>query len=714
MITMDDKGLIFTTDAVLALAIFMVFSAAFISYYMVPGFAGQDQQSLDAIAADALRVMQLDGTLTTASTYYAQGETAKGDQLLRESLNYLIPSNTGYKLTLGSNPAVEDNRGLLVANDVTSRVEVVSAPQEGWMGRAWYKLEKAEFEDQQANVTTTLWNFHNWLTNFAPWSSSPFLFSNQFWGRGNTSQNINFSIPQGSTITGAYFLIGSNAPNNLPSYSANVSINGNLYSVNRNNFTFLNNRPGTTTRMYNYRGIINPANLNPGLNNYLVRFYNFTNTINGSSRYDLPWFSIIGNYTTTFKVPKGIFNDRFSFNDAAGLAVPTPQDLSGNGIANEYGRIYDLHTGAVSSFTTRRVMNWETFVSNRNELDNFDDGTPFVITNFPTSVVSGTRSGSAVSVIQEFELPRSGVTPPIRIMDATVNMNVYGGTDNAMVEVWDGSRWRTIFCSFNFDGVSYSARGDGYGNIPGIIYIPPEYLREGNNRVRITIWDHVPSTDYDFVGLVDCYTSVSYTKLPILWENFPFSSYQANNNNYTQELNPRVNIREGAKEAYLFVGTGMDTRSMQVEILRGGTWVNLFPTNTTIPYYINLASLDAAGPKVFTTGNAGNYTLIPGEYRIRVTVTGPTNFWESGDNNGNAEIYSGTRVSILYPEFLENMWSVGYSSNADVAQQIARQKLEQALTESGIPIDYSLLRTEALYTGDLPNNIPVRLDLWRQ
>jgi len=60
------------------------------------------------------------------------------------------------------------------------------------------------------------------------------------------------------------------------------------------------------------------------------------------------------------------------------------------------------------------------------------------------------------------------------------------------------------------------------------------------------------------------------------------------------------------------------------------------------------------------------------------------------------------------------MWTVGYSSNADVAQQLARQKLEQALIESGIPIDQSLLRTEALYTGDLPNNIPVRLDLWRQ
>lgn len=707
---MDEKGLIFTTDAVLALAIFMVFSAAFISYYMVPGFAGQDQQSLDAIAADALRVMELDGTLTTASTYYAQNETAKGEQLLRESLDYLIPSSTGYKLTLGSNPAVEDNRGLLVANDVTSRVEVVSAPQEGWMGRAWYKLEKAEFDEQKVNVTTTLWNFHNWLTNFNPWGQSGQLYTYPYWGRGSTIQNIPFSVPQGSNITGAYFLIGSSAANNLDSYSANTVINGIPHMANRNEFIFLNYRPGTTTKMYNYRGIIDPDLLSPGINNYYVNFLDISYA--NRNRYNLPWFSIIGNYTTSFKVPKGVYHDRFNFTDAAGLAVPNPQDLSGNGIANEYGRVYDLNTGIVSSFTNRRVMNWNTFVNNRNELDNFDDGTPFVITNLPN--VDNTGHGSAVSVIQEFELPRPNVSPPIQILDATVTMNIYGGTDNAMVEVWDGSQWRTIFCSFNFDGVEYSALSDGYGNIPGTLYIPKTLLREGNNKVRITIWDHVPSNDYDFVGLVDCYTSVSYTKLPILWENFPFKSYQHSNNDYMQELQPPFTIREGAKEAYLFLGTGMDTRSVQVEILRGGTWVNLFPTNTTIPYYINLASQDAAGPKVFTTGNAGNYTLIPGNYRIRVRVRGPSNYWESGDNDGNAEIYSGTRVSILYPEFLENMWTVGYSSDADVAQQIARQKLEQALRESGIPIDYSLLRTEALYTGDLPNNIPVRLDLWRQ
>jgi hypothetical protein len=698
---MDDKGLIFTTDAVLAVSIFIVISAALMTYYVVPNFAGQDQQHLETIAADALRVMQYDGTLYTAAIYYQAGNTTQAENLISSSLNYLIPSNVGYKFTLSNYPAVEDNKGIFVANDVASRVEVISGPREGWMGRAWYKVEKAEFEDQQANVTTTLWNFHNWLTNFYPWSQSGELYSYPYWGGGSNPQNIAFSIPQGATITGAYFLIGSSAENNLASYGARTYINGNNYQVNPNQFTFLNLRPGTNTRMYNYRGIINPAQLSPGSNNYYVNFRDISYW--DRNYYDLPWFSIIGNYTTTFRVPKGILNERFNFTDAAGLAVPTAQDLSGDGHADQYGRIYDLHTGNVSSFTNRRVMNWNTFVANRNELDNYDDGTPFVITN-----VNG-ESGSAVSVIQEFDLP----TGDIRILDAAVNMNIYGGTDNAMVEVWDGTRWQTVFCSFNFDGTDYSARSDGYGNIPGIIYVG-DRLRAGHNKVRITIWDQVPSSDYDFVGLVDCYTTVSYTQLPIVWRNFPFRSYQANSNDYTQELTNGFTIEEGAKEAYLFLGPGVDTRSITVEVRQGYSWRTLYPTSTTIPYYLNIAALDADGYEVFTSGTSGNYTLKPGNYRLRVRVRGPTNYWESGDNNGNAEIYSGTRVSILYPEFLANLWATSYALDAETARTDAINNLTQTLIDSGYTVDPALLHSEALYTGDMPNNLPVRLDLWRQ
>lgn len=695
---MDEKGLIFTTDAVLAVSIFIVISAALMTYYMVPNFAGQDQQHLETIAADALRVMQYDGTLFTAATYYQAGNTTEAQNLISSSLNYLIPSNIGYRLTISNYPSVEDDKGIFVSNDVASRVEVISGPREGWMGRAWYKVEKAEFEDQEANVTTTLWNFHNWLTNFAPWSYSGGLYSYPYWGRGSTPQNIAFSIPQGATIHNAYYLIGSSAESNQPSFGANTNINGNNYLADPTQFTFLNLRPGTTTRMYNYQGNISPAHLSPGVNNYYVNFRNIS--YYNQNRYNLPWFSIIGNYSTTFRVPKGILNGRFDFNDAAGLAVPTAQDLDGDGVANEYGRIYDLNTGAVSSFTTRRVMDWNTFVGNRNELDNYDDGTPFVITN-----VNG-ESGSAVSVIQEFDLPRD-----VRILDAALYMNIYGGTDNAMVEVWDGTQWRTIFNSFNFDGQTYSARSDGYGNIPGIIYLG-DNLRTGNNRVRITIWDQVPSNDYDFVGLVDCYTTVSYTKLPIRWENFPFQSYQDSDNAYSQDRT--FTIEEGAKEVYLFLGPGVDTRSLRVQIRDGWNWVDLYPTSTSIPYYLNIAALDADGPEVFTAGTSGNYTLKPGTYRLRTSVWGPSNYWESGDNNGNAEIYSGTRIAVLYPEFLANLWATSYANDAETARINALNNLTQALIESGYTVDPSLLRSESLYTGDLPNNLPVRLDLWRQ
>jgi hypothetical protein len=48
-----------------------------------------------------------------------------------------------------------------------------------------------------------------------------------------------------------------------------------------------------------------------------------------------------------------------------------------------------------------------------------------------------------------------------------------------------------------------------------------------------------------------------------------------------------------------------------------------------------------------------------------------------------------------------------------VAKQQAEQDLITRLTQSGITPDPDLIRSEALYTGDLPNSIPVRLDLWK-
>lgn len=694
---MDEKGFIFTTDATLALVVFMVFSISFATYFIFPSYLGDDHEHLERLAADALRIMHQDGTLYLASVQYANGNVTGAQNTLNSALSSLIPGDIGYRITLAFYPSVENNRGLLYANDIVTRSDVISGPNEGWMGRAWYKVEKAEFVEQPTNVTTTLWNFHNWLTNFYPWNFG--LDDYPYWGRGSTPQNIEFSVPPGSTINNFTLLLGSSSHHDWGrSYGSDVVINNNHNIISNSSFTFLNFRPGTHETMYNYQGFPNTGQIHTGLNGLYINY------LNATSNSDMPWFSIIANYTTSFKVPQGIMppgregDTLFSFNDAAGLAVPDPQDLDGNGVANEYRLSYDLHTGIRTAYTDRRVMNWNTFIFNRNTLDNYDDGTPFVIDN-----VNG-EDGCAVSVIKEFDIPSDNV----RILDAYLVANIYGAADNALVEVWDGTQWQTVFCSFNFDGDSYSGI-DGYGNLPGILYIGDK-LRTGHNKVRITLWDNVPSNDYDLVGIINSYVSLSYTRLPIRWENFAFNSYQ-NSGNSNQQTRT-FTIDNNAKEVYLFTGTGTDTRHITVEVRTGtgGTWRTLYNENI-IPYSLNLASLDAGSFKVFTNGNAGNYTLKPGNYRIRVTITSSSNGWESGD--ASAEIFSGTRVSVLYPEFLENRWTAAYSSDPETAKQQARQELINILTQSGITPDPNLIREEALYAGDLPNSIPVRLELWK-
>ncbi len=720
---MDEKGFIFTADATLALAIFMIFTTSFITYYALPSYMGDDHEHLERLAADALRIMQQDGTLYVASSQYANGNATAAQNTLNSALSVLIPQNTGYRITLAQYPSVENNRGILYANDVAIRTDVISGPREGWMGRAWYKVEKAEFVDQPTNAITTLWNFHNWLTNFAPWQIvrtpgggwwdpdkySGGLYQQPYWGGGTVPQNIQFSVPSGATINNVKYLVGSTNKSGGTSYSANLTVNGINNQAKWNNFTFLNNRPETNERMYNFYG--NVSGLKTGLNTYTVKFWDMysngnVNDRDDRARYDLAWFSIIGNYTTSFKVPQGVLNSRFNFNDAAGVAVPDPQNLDGSG-TNAYGRIFNLNSGSVASFYDRRVMDWNTYANNRNTLDNYDDGVPFVIDN-----VNG-EDGSAVSVVQDVNIP----TDNVRILDAYTVLNPYGAVDNALVEVWNGSQWRTVFCSFDFKetpssslNTDYSAVSDGYGNIPGILYIGDK-LKTGNNKVRITVWDQVPSSDYDMVGLVDCYTHVTYSRLPLRWENFAYNNFQSSSN--TQTSTRTFSTEANAREVYLFLGTGLDTRNIKVEVSApsGTTWYTLYNSNI-IPYYLNLAQLDVQNGKVFTNGTSGSYTIKSGQnYRTRVTITSSPNAWESGDSY--SEIFSGTRVSVLYPEFLQNMWSTSYSSDPEAAKEQARQELINRLTSSGITPDPNLIRTEALYTGDLPNSIPVRLELWR-
>ena len=117
-----------------------------------------------------------------------------------------------------------------------------------------------------------------------------------------------------------------------------------------------------------------------------------------------------------------------------------------------------------------------------------------------------------------------------------------------------------------------------------------------------------------------------------------------------------------------------------------------------------------------------NGTVKPGIYTLTVKVT-PSAAYESGDgastppnygNSADPEIFSGTRISVIYPKFLENVWAVGYASNSTQASLNAIANLKQTLTDAGYSYDPSLIRNNTLWTGDVPNSIPVRLDLYEQ
>jgi hypothetical protein len=164
----------------------------------------------------------------------ARGDTSGAQLILNSELEILIPDSTAYNITVGEGSntvSASDDRGLLYATDTVTKVKVISGPEEGWMGRAWYKVEEVQFVNQQQNVTTTVWNFHNWLSNFSPWNYG--LDRYTYWGSGSYASPISFSIPNNATILGGTFLLGSNNhySNNRypwyrgPAYGANVRVN---------------------------------------------------------------------------------------------------------------------------------------------------------------------------------------------------------------------------------------------------------------------------------------------------------------------------------------------------------------------------------------------------------------------------------------------------------------------------------------------------------
>jgi len=701
---MDEKGYIFTADATLALVVVIVFAATLVTYNMLPMYMGQDHQHLEALADSALQVMEQDGTLDYASVTAisnSSNATEASQEILTQSIQTLIPNGIGYKLTInpGTPVSVERSTGTntsyFYTKDIVTRVRVISGPREGWWGRAWFKSEPVEFTNQEINLTTTSWIFHNWLTNFSPWSGSGNLKNYPYWGRGSSAQAIDFNIPYGAAIHEAKYIQGSSSTRSsswVPqaSFGTNTVINGNPALVaSSNQFTFLNQRVGSNERMFNYQGNIPTSLLNPGLNNFYVNFIT-----NSNYNYNMPWFSILSTYTTNITVPVNVSTDKIPFQNAAGLAVNSYTDLGDGNYG--YGRIYNLETGQVTNLNYLRQISWNDM---RNHDHSYSDGIPFVITG-----VNG-EAGSAVCVVQDI-----AVSSTSNILDAYVVVNSWGAVDNTLVEVWDSqsNAWRTVFCSFDVDGVDYSERADGYGNLPGTIYIGDQLRQGAQNKVRITTWDNVPSSDYDLVGLQDCYTMLSTSDFKIKWDTYPFNSHQDSSQTETQT--EAFTLTEDSQKAMLFLGAGLNTRKIRIDY--GNNQV--LYEDQVVPFSLDLAALDAKkGFHKITTSNSteSNYYLVPGNYPLRITVTGPDNAWEAGDyqtsRTGTAALFSGTRIAVINPQ-IQNEWSAGMGSTPEEAMQNATERLLLKYPNA------QGIQTSALFAGNTPNAVTVRLELWKQ
>ncbi len=786
---MDNKGYIFSTDAVLALVVFFVIAGSLLTYYTLPSYLGADHQHLEAEADDALATLNSDGTLTAAMLKINSGDDAQkaeGIKLLKDKLNLILPSDTAYDLKINEvSEGISDDKGILVSNNKASRYIVLSSPAEGWLGRAWFKLEEVDFVEQKINITQTLWNFHNYLGNFLPWSQSYKFNSSTYWGitkYGGNKVNIGFSVPPDAKLENAYFLMGCRSGIPMGKFSSNY--NEAYYGITHN-FTGLNQswaadvtfnnintykvpnstKPNSAFKQilvtadekqyptYNAKVNISINDLRNGLNNFYVKFsdtdpklkswyngasgnynyysaYSYPNTYAYyfANYYNMPWFAILADYETSILIPEGINTDKIMFGNCAGAALPAK---ASNGDTLNYYITYDLDTGVSVKHTPTRAVNFKNYIGKDSTLAN---GIPFVLDKGDAgNGYAIDDPGSAVAVVQEIDLTTKNpkiTDDNVKIMDAYTVINAYGATDEILVEVNNGDGWKTIFFSpLKQKDVSYTNLNDGYGNTPGTLEIKP-YLKSGVvNKVRVTVWDDVASTDYDFVGIVDSYSVVSYTKMPIKWENFAFDNYQSNvvgnkSNSYSQTKSFVVGTNPDCEKVLFFFGLGADTTHVKLEAISGSNTEVLYDSDT-IPFALDIGALDASNKQLFTIPRGGeNYTAKPGTYQIKLTAY-VKEAWKSGDKwSGNSnqypenasaavEVYSGSRIAVVYPKFLANEWSSAYASTPGAAKAKAIESLIQSLQTSGFSVDSSQIQTEALYTGDMPNTIPIRLDLWR-
>ncbi len=729
-------------DAVLALIPLFIILASVSSMADTATPAGFQLIASERLAQDTLLILDRNGSLRDVSIKYQTG-IRRGDVALQneamadlnESLNVTLPDYLRYEVDVvtpeGTFNLTKGNPSL--AENIISISSTTVGPPEGWAGFAWYKVEEANFIDMNRTSVSTAWNFHNWLSNFYTDYCTPGV------GWGDNGNTISFSIPANATLHNAYYMLGAGSQNADP-YDAGFYINEGIANISAypgDDYLYLYTRIGGM-EMYNSRMGV-PVNTSPALgvmapgsNNMRLDFYPPDCS---SSNDDMPWFSLLANYTNPVPTPENMIVKTFTLPNVEGFAVDQTDgnDFDFDG-SDEYGLYMDIYDENGNGSTTdyvyiegsAREINWydgdaawaNAIATGIGGGARADDGRSFAISQGGGDGLPGGDGGSAISSVVNFTIP-TGVT----VKDATLNLNLYGGVDNARVEVYDNTTasWVTIFNSFNLGVTTYSARADGYGNLPGKLNIDPSYITPGlTNQVRVTIWDLVPSTDWDWVGIVDSTITVSYTNVLQKWVNFPFTSYQDSNNFYQDTRD--FQAETGTKEVLLFIGAGLDTRNLQVEIKNTtSSYVTLYNSNVT-PYMVNLAELDgglaSAQHRLTTnTSNSTDYEVIEGNYTVRVSVTGPTYDWESGDFNREAELYSGTKVAVLYPEFI-NVTSVDtYNETADEAMQSARVILSGILNNT-LPTNVSPndpnMFAEATFVGGEPFTTYIILKVWNQ
>lgn len=699
------KGFIFTMDAVLTLLPIFIILASVSGIGGIDTIGSYRMLSSGRYAQDVLTVMERNDTLVNIGRNYQTG-VARGDSaliaysqnLLNSSLNKTIPPYMGYNATVTTpRGTFSVASGGEPSGNIMSVWRTSMGPELGWAGSAWLAVRGANFTIINRTTTSTIWNFHNWLSVY-------YSFCADGWGGPSGSTNITISTPSNATLNDAYYYLGAKVASGNP-YNVTFYLNGgNATSSNYpDDYTYLLTYGGDD--FYNSKmdlpfGTTNSSGVLGRGNNKM--WLNFTADCSGND--EMPWFAIIANYTQT---------------------IPSPQSLE--------IEIFNLPNaeGATDESTT---VTWDdndaTWAS---RVDAYSDGTPYKL----LTSESFDAEGNAITVFKNFSIP-AGVT----VLDGTIDLNLVGAVDATRVEVFDSSasQWVTVFNSFDINGIDYTDVDydvgfdnlKGYGNLPGKLNIDPSLLSPGSdsNSVRVTLWDYYPDPDY--AGIIDSTILITYSPFSIDWDNFAFNSHQSSSFDYTQDRD--FDINTGAKEALLFVGVGIDTRKVVVSIMNATSSPVTLYNSTVIPYMLNLAELDAGLPasqRILTTDTStpSDYILEEGSYTTRVRVlsaqdAAENNAWESGDRDdaggalstqeSNAEIFSGTKVTVLYPEFIAMLTTESYNATAAEAEDEARNLLSEQLLTYNLTMaaNSSEIFSKVNWVSGEPSIAFVELKIW--